>query len=90
MSPRELSAAIHSPDSRRAGEVFREMAENEPDITPEFQEVTNRLLKGESRDRIEREVSIPDRVPEKATLARELLETKIRHAQHHLDEKIHS
>ena len=85
MSGGELNAAIHSPDSKEVGEIFRQMAENEPDITPEFQEVTKRLLKGEDKDRIEREVAIPDKVPEGTGLARELLDFKLRHDEHHHD-----
>ena len=85
MSAGELNAAIRSPDSRQVGEVFRQMTENEPDVTPEFQEVTKRLLKGEDMDRIEREVALPDQVPDKPTLAKELIDLKIRHVKHHQD-----
>ena len=90
ISAGELNAAIHSPDPRQVGEVFRQIAENEPDITPEFQEVTKRLLKGESMDRIEHEVEIPDKVPEEGTgLARELIDLKMRHEKHHQEMKNH-
>lgn len=85
MSGGELNAAIHSPDSRQVGEVFHQMADNEPDVTPEFQEVTKRLLKGESMDRIEREVAIPDKIPDNPTLAKELINLKKRHHEHHKD-----
>ena len=87
MSPGELNAAIRSPDSRQVGEVFRQMTEKEPDVTPEFEEVTKRLLKGESMDHVEQEVALPDKTPEGHGLARELIDLKIRHDKHHHDKK---
>lgn len=82
MSGKELNTAIHSPDSRKVGGLFRQIAEHEPGTTPEFHEVTKRLLKGESMGRIEREVTIPDTVPDGPKLAHELIDLKIRHAEH--------
>lgn len=90
MSAGELNAAIHAPDSRQVGEVFQQMVDNEPDVTPEFREVTKRLLNGESKERVEREVAIPDKVPEKTTLAKELIDLKMRKAKHHAEKKPHS
>ena len=89
MSGPELNGIIHSSQPQQTGEVFRQMIDHEKDITPEFAEVTDRLLKGEKMSSIERDVHVPDKVPSTPGLPREMLEQRIRIYEHHKDDPYH-
>ena len=89
MSGEELNAAVHSSRPQETGEVFQQIMQHEKDITPEFVEVTDRLVRGESMSSIEKEVQVPDRVPKGPGLAKELLDLRIRDYEHHKHDPDH-
>ena len=89
LSGEELNSVIHSPNPQQTGEVFQQMMQHEKDITPEFAEVTDRLLHGEKMSSIEKDVHVSEKLPEGPGLAKELLDLRIRDYEHHKHDPDH-
>lgn len=54
MSPDEMLSVLDSGDSRQVGQMFEQVGATSPEMGAEFHETTQRLLKGESMDKIEK------------------------------------
>jgi putative FmdB family regulatory protein len=61
MSSDEMLSVLESGDSRQVGEMFKQVSgETGEDLGADFHEATDRLLKGESMEKIERDLSAGD------------------------------
>lgn len=61
MGSEDMLSVLESGDSRQVGEMFRQVAGDTPEAAdPQFQEATERMLKGESLDSIERDLGGSD------------------------------
>lgn len=56
MSSGDMLSVLESGDSRQVGEMFRQVGGDAPDLGADFHEATERLLKGESLDQVERDL----------------------------------
>ena len=56
MSSDDMLSVLESGDSRQVGEMFRQVGGDAPELGAEFHEATERLLKGESIDQVERDL----------------------------------
>lgn len=57
MSPEQMVSVLEGGNSREVGEMFRQVGGDEAASDPQMAEVTDRLLRGESPDKIERDMS---------------------------------
>lgn len=62
MAPDQMLNVLEGGDSREVGEMFRQVGGEEAMNDPQMSEVTDRLLRGESPERIERDMggALPD------------------------------
>jgi putative FmdB family regulatory protein len=62
MEPDNMLSVLESGDSRQVGEMFKQVMNEAPadDVDSEMHEVTDRLLKGESMDRIAQDMEARD------------------------------
>lgn len=61
MSSDDMLSVLESGNSRQVGEMFRQVAGDAPEAAdPQFQEATERMLKGESLDSIEKDMGGSD------------------------------
>ncbi len=56
MESNEMLNVLEGGDSREVGEMMRQLGQDEAGLGDTYNEVTNRLLKGESPDKIERDL----------------------------------
>ncbi len=61
MAPEEMLSVMDSGDSRQMGELFQQVGGEETVTDPQFHEVTERLLKGESINRIEKDLQASEK-----------------------------
>jgi putative FmdB family regulatory protein len=65
MSSAEMLSVFSSGDSKQVGQMFNQVAGSHPALAGEYHEATQRLLKGESMDKVEK--SLQERDSEKTT-----------------------
>lgn len=63
MNSSEMLSVFSSGDSRQVGQMFEQVAGTHPALATEYHDATQRLLKGESMDRVEK--SLQERDSEK-------------------------
>lgn len=56
MSSQEMLSVFESGDSRAVGEMFQQVGAASPEIAQDYHEATQSLLKGESMDKVERDL----------------------------------
>ena len=54
MNPKEMLGVFESGDSREVGKMFDQIGGTSPELGVQYHEVTQRLLKGESMDKVEK------------------------------------
>jgi len=54
MNSNEMLGVLESGDSKRVGQMFDQIGGTSPELGAQYHEVTQRLLKGESMDKVER------------------------------------
>ena len=54
MSSEEMLSVLDSGDSRQVGEMFQQVGGKSPELGKDFHEATEQLLKGESMDKVEK------------------------------------
>ena len=54
MSSQEMLSVLDSGDSRQVGEMFQQVGGTSPELGADFHEATEQLLKGESMDKVEK------------------------------------
>lgn len=57
MSSDEMLSVLESGDSRQVGEMFDQVGGSDPSLGAEYHEATQRLLRGESMEKVERDLS---------------------------------
>lgn len=57
MSSNEMLSVFESGDSRQVGEMFQQIGGTDPRLGKEYQDATERLLKGDSMDSVEKSLS---------------------------------
>ena len=57
MSSDEMLSVLESGDSRAVGEMFDQVGGSDPSLGAEYHEATQRLLRGESMEKVERDLS---------------------------------
>jgi putative FmdB family regulatory protein len=72
MSPQEMMSVLDSGDSRQVGEMFQQVGGADPRLGAEYHETTRQLLRGESMDKVEKDLqtrqsSSADETPYKKT-----------------------
>lgn len=66
MSSQEMLSVFESGDSRAVGEMFQQVGAESPEMGAKYQDATQRLLKGESMDKVERDLQAQEKA-EKAS-----------------------
>ncbi len=56
MSSQEMLSVMEAGDPRQVGELFRQVGAGVPDAPPVYHEATERLLKGDSMESVERDL----------------------------------
>lgn len=56
MSSNEMLSVLESGDSKVVGEMFQQVGGGDPALGAEYHDATQRLLKGESMDKVEKEL----------------------------------
>lgn len=57
MNSNEMLGVLESGDSRQVGEMFQQIGGASPELGVPYHEATQRLLKGDSMDKVERELA---------------------------------
>lgn len=57
MSSNDMLSVMESGDSRQVGEMFKQVGGGNEGLGSQYHEATERLLKGESMDKVERDLS---------------------------------
>lgn len=57
MSSQEMLSVFESGDSRQVGEMFQQVGGGAPELGAQYHETTQRLLKGENINKVERDLS---------------------------------
>lgn len=60
MSSGEMLSVFESGDSRQVGEMFQQVGGSSPELGKEYHDATQRLLKGDSLDKVERDLRDSD------------------------------
>jgi len=61
MSSGEMLSVLESGDSRQVGEMFNQIGGSDPRLGKEFHDTTKKLLDGESKDKVERDLQKKDK-----------------------------
>lgn len=74
MTGHQVETELLGDDTRKAGRLLRHISEQEPGAPPELHEVSRRLIDGESKESIARDVPVADTYvpPDKQALKREI------------------
>lgn len=57
MSSNEMLSVLESGDSRQVGEMFQQVGGGDPALGAQYHETTQKLLKGESMDKVEKDLT---------------------------------
>lgn len=63
MSSGEMLSVMESGDARQVGEMFEQVGGGDPALGADYHAATQRLLRGESVEKVERDLSAPDSGP---------------------------
>ncbi|MEQ8674013.1 MAG: zinc ribbon domain-containing protein [Aggregatilineales bacterium] len=61
MSSHEMLSVFESGDSRAVGEMFQQVGGSDPALGKEYHDATQKLLKGESMDKVEKDLQANDK-----------------------------
>ncbi len=67
MSSHEMLSVFESGDSRAVGEMFQQVGGTDPALGKEYHDATQRLLKGESMDKVEKDLQANDSAKKSVT-----------------------
>lgn len=61
MSSQEMLSVFESGDSRAVGEMFQQVGGDSPELGKQYHDATQRLLKGENMDKVEKDLQAQDK-----------------------------
>lgn len=65
MDASEMLSVMESGDSRQVGEMFQQIGGTDPQVGKQYHDATERLLKGDSMDKVERDLQAQEKSTKK-------------------------